>query len=144
MEEHSSLELLRSSRHQRLVMGLLAASLHGLDLVVLPLESTSVFLGSQNLVSERVESVLLGQSRAVKVCGAFDDCADLGEVGDLLAVLLVVPVGIEDIAHLEELLIAFTRSIEVGARKIVPHLPSVSFLSLKQMKSVAVKLVYGA
>lgn len=80
-----------------------------LYLGILPLEPAVVLLACHRLLDEIFRPLLLVQTSAVPLCGAFNDRACLRECRHfaLPAVLFVVPVWVQDGAHLEELEVAF-------------------------------------
>ena len=95
--------------HKLLVMRLLAACLRILDLVVLPLEPPILLFAVHCFLDKVLRSVLLIDAGRVEFGRAFDDGADLRELRDLGflgAGLLVVPVWVEDGAHLQHLQVA--------------------------------------
>ena len=80
-----------------------------LYLAIFPLEPAILLLDRHSLLHEVLRPLFLVQSAAVPLCRPFDDSTSLRECGHLAfpAVFLVVPVWVEDGAHLEELEIAF-------------------------------------
>jgi hypothetical protein len=95
-------------RLQRLVMRLFPTRLSFVDLLVLLLEAAALLFLRSHLLEQRLLAVFVGDAGAVELSGALDDGANLGKRGDVVAriVLFVVPLGIEYVAHLEELEIA--------------------------------------
>ena len=94
---------------QLLVVSLLAARLGILNLVVFPLEATSLLLIPHLFFHEILGSVFPVDATRVPLCRAFDDGAQLRKCRNftLATVLLVVSMGIEDITHLDKLEISF-------------------------------------
>ncbi len=113
---------LLSFGHKALVVSGLATSLCPLDLVVLPLEAPILFLNGHGLFNEVLGPILLFDSRAVKLRWTFDDSARLRECWDFTpaSVFLVVSVGIEDRAHLDELEITLELRSQVGLGQVKP------------------------
>lgn len=86
-------------------MGLLSARLGRLDVLVLSVEAATVLLLGNDFLEHGLPAVLVLETAAVELGGAFNNGADLGERRNIAlgVVLFVVALGIEDAAHLEEL-----------------------------------------
>lgn len=84
-------------------MGLLAARLALVDILVLPLETATLLLLRDDLFQNGLFAVLLVETAAVELSCSLDDRADLGESWDIVfrVVLLIMALRIEDISHLE-------------------------------------------
>ena len=113
-------------------MSFLSAGFCILNLIVLPLEATAVFLIAHLLLDEVLRSLLLVDATRIPLCWSFDNGAHLRESRYLAfpQILLVVSVRVEDIAHLDELKVALERSRELCLWQIVPLCTSACLIVL--------------
>lgn len=103
-------------------MSLLPARLRVLNLAVFPLEATSLCLVPHLRFHKVLGSIFPIDAPRVPLSWSLDDCANLRESRyfALPAILLVVPVRIEHIAHFDELKIAFESSREFSFWEVEP------------------------
>lgn len=103
-------------------MGLLSARLGCLNVLVFSVEAATVLLLGNDFLEHGLLAVLVLETAAVKLGGAFNDGADLGEGRDIAlgVVLFVVALGIEDAAHLEELQVSAQLWSQVGLGHVKP------------------------
>jgi hypothetical protein len=113
-------------------MGLLAARLALVDVLVLPLETATVLFLRDDLLQDGLLAVLVLQAAAVELSRAFNDGADLRESRNVVlrAVLLVVALGIKNTPHLEQLEITSQLWRELRLRHIEPLSTRSCFLFL--------------
>jgi len=100
--------LLLSLLHQALVVRFLAAGLLLLNLVVFPLEATSLPLPGHSLLHEILRPILSVDPRAIPFRRAFNDRPNLRESRDLVLArsLFIMAMGIENGSHLDQLEVA--------------------------------------
>jgi len=124
---------------QSLVVRLLSACLGGLDVAILPLETTSVFLAGKNFVDKGLLAILVVESAREVLGGALDDGADMGILrrSHLAVLLLVVSMRIKHVTHLQELKISLQLRSEVGTRHVVPLFTGGGLLRLERQSMLA-------
>lgn len=122
---------------ESLVIGLLAARLVDLDVAVLLLEATSVFLVRKHFVDKSPLAVLVVNSGREVLGRTLDDGTNLRVLrrSHLSVVLLVVPVRVEHITHLEKLKISLQFWCQIGAGHVEPLLSGRRLLRLRKKMS---------
>lgn len=103
-------------------MSFLAARLRILNLTVFSLEATSLCLVAHLLFHKILGSIFPVDATRIPLGRPLDDCADLREGGHFTfsGILLVVPVGIEDVSHLNELQVALEGAREFSLGEVEP------------------------
>jgi hypothetical protein len=103
-------------------MALLATRLGCLDLSILALELAVLGLGLHDLLQQSALPVLLGHSGSEVLGRPGDKSANLAELWDgrLRVVLLVEPLGVKNVSHLEKLQVPDQLRSQIGTRQVEP------------------------